>query len=307
MDKLLITGASGLLGSNLVYTAAQSYKVTAVTHLHRLYHPGVEIIRADLTQPGSALEIIRTSRPDVIVHAAAEANVDRCEQDEDWANLHNQEMAREVANAAQMTNAYLIHISTDAVFDGSKDRLSESDNVSPINVYGRSKAAGEITVRDICPDAAIVRTNFYGWNMLDKLSLAEWFLENLEQGRACPGFEDVLITPVLVNDLVSSLLLLIEYHLSGIFHIGGADCVSKYQFGRTLADVGGYEIDLILPGSVGEAGLRAPRPLKLCLDSSKICRAMDFQPPSFIAGMQRFLDLRKQGYVDSLKTMMLGE
>jgi dTDP-4-dehydrorhamnose reductase len=303
MEKLLITGASGLLGSNLVFAVADYYAVTAITNQHHLRHHSVDVLATDLTKTGVALEIMRAVQPEVVVHAAAEANVDRCEQDEQWAYLHNRDMAYEVAAAARSTGAYLIHISTDAVFDGRRDHHVESDNLTPVNIYSRSKAAGETVVQEAHPEAAIVRTNFYGWNMLDKFSLAEWFLDHLEQGQACCGFDDVWITPLLVNDLVSYLLRMMEMKHSGIYHLGGADCVSKYQFGRLLATVGGFNPDLIRPGSVNEAGLKAPRPLKLCLDSSKICRALGIETPSFIAGIKRFLALRTEGYVDSLKAM----
>ncbi len=77
----------------------------------------------------------------------------------------------------------------------------EGDPVHPINAYARSKAAGEELVQAAFPEAAVLRVNIFGWNAQPKFSLAEWFLDHLEQGKACRGFTDVTVTPTLVNAL----------------------------------------------------------------------------------------------------------
>jgi len=304
--RLLITGASGLLGSNLVCAAAGTYAVTAVVHEHLMQHPAIRVISTDLTHPGAADELLRSVRPQAVIHAAAEANVDGCEADEERAFRINCDMAEAVARAAKAQDAYFVHISTDAVFDGSQDRYVETDPPAPVNAYGRSKAAGEQAVQRAYPQAAVIRTNFYGWNMLEKLSLSEWFLDRLKQGGPLNGFKDVFFSPLLVNDLALALLRLVERPLQGLYHLGGSECVSKYSFGRLLAQAAGFDPGVIRPVRANESGLAAKRPLKLCLDSDRMYQALGLTGRSIAASIQHFLELGADGYADSLKAMRVG-
>ncbi len=230
-------------------------------------------------------------------------NVDRCEQDEAGAYLLNREMARWVARASTEQGAQLVHISTDAVFDGRRGGYREEQRPHPINVYGRSKLAGEQAVKHAHPRAIICRTNIFGWNALSKLSLAEWFLDSLESERRTPGFSDVWVTPLLVNDLAGILVQMLEADLKGTYQVVGADCVSKYEFGVRLARVFHLATELIEPVSVDEAQLRAPRPKRLCLDGRKAARALDLSLPRLNDGLKRFRALRDDGYRARLKSL----
>lgn len=269
MSRLLVTGASGLLGANLVLTAAGTHEVVALCYRYPIRMDGVKTVMADLTQPGAALRIFREAVPEWVVHCAAATDVDACEEDPEWADRLNRGMAGDVAAAARDIGAKLVHISTDAVFDGETGNYTEGDVPQPINVYGRTKLAGENAVLDAHPNAVVIRTNIFGWNVQPKQSLAEWFLAHLEAGQPCDGFHDVWVTPILVNDLAEILLRMLAAGSQGLYHVAGADCVSKHQFGTMLAEVFGLDGSLIRPISVDEAGLRARRPKRLCLASTR--------------------------------------
>ncbi len=307
MAKVLITGASGLLGANLVLDAAQGHQVVAVYHRHPIDLAGVEALRADLSRPGVAQRLISAADPDWVVHCAAATNVDACERDPETAFRLNRDMAAYVAEAAWDARARLIHVSTDAVFDGERGGYVEEDDANPATVYGRSKLAGEQAVLQAHPEAAVVRTNIFGWNAQPKRGLAEWFLANLEAGQSCTGFTDVRISPILVNDLGDLMFEMLRRGVGGVFHAGGGECLSKYEMGVRLAKAFGLNPELIRPGSVAQADLVAPRGRRLCLDSGKLAVILGVELPAFEDGLRRFRLQREEGYRERLRALTRRE
>lgn len=303
MARILLTGASGLLGANLVLEASRRHEVVAVCYQHRIWREGVDVIQADLSHPGVAAEVIASRRPQWVVHCAAATDVDACEASPGMACRLNRDMAREVAEAARSVRARLVHISTDAVFDGKRGGYRESDAARPINAYGKSKLEGERAVAAAHPEALIVRTNFFGWNAQAKRSLAEWFLDRLERGEACPGFVDVWVSPILVSDVGELLLKMMTAGLRGVYHVAGGQCLSKYDFGRMVARVFGLDPDLVRPARVAEAGLGAPRPARLCLDGSKVERELAIRLPGVVEGIERMKRELERGIRSELKLM----
>jgi dTDP-4-dehydrorhamnose reductase len=305
MTRVLVTGASGLLGANLVLGLMEKHAVTAVTHTTRLAHPTLEARQADLSAPGEARRLFRGVRPEAVIHSAAAADVDACERDPASAFRLNADMAGEVAQAAAEAGARLVHISSDAVFDGRAGPYREVDSPSPVNVYAESKLAGEAAVQRAHPEALVLRTNFFGWNALPKLNLAEFFLEKLRAGEEAPGFTDVFFSPLLVNDLVGLILGLLASDATGVLHAGGRECLSKYDFGRRLARQFGYEETRIRPTTLAMAGKRAPRALRVCLDSSRLASRHGVVLPGVDEGLARLRALEVEGYAHDLRSLIL--
>ncbi|MBE0699595.1 MAG: SDR family oxidoreductase, partial [Anaerolineaceae bacterium] len=209
MKRLLVTGVSGLLGSNLARLAAGRFQITGVlTGEHAIVSPGQAsfiTIMADLTCPGQVERIIDQTQPEVIIHCAAMTNVDRCEAYPEQAERINTNLPALIAKIAARNGVPLLHISTDAVFDGELGSYCEEDQPKPVNVYARTKFEGEQCVAEAYPEALIARVNFYGWSWQGHRSLAEWFYNNLSAGKTIPGFTDLIFCPLLVNDLIDIL------------------------------------------------------------------------------------------------------
>lgn len=303
MARLLITGASGLLGANLVLATTEEYEVIALYYRHAIELAGVQSISADLSQPGTAKELFDRYKPDWVIHCAADTSIDELESNPKRAFRMNQDMAVNVAKAAKENGAKLVHISTDAVFDGRDGPYREGDPTEPVNVYGKSKLAGEHAVQALCPEALIIRTNIFGWNALPKSSLAEWFLNNLMQGIPCKGFDDVYFNPLLVNHLWVIINSLIKSDLRGVFHVGSDQCISKFEFGVRLAESFDLNKELISAIEIETGSLRAPRPKNTCLDCSKIRKVVNVELLDIESNISFFHELEQSGYVEEIRKM----
>lgn len=304
--RLLITGASGLLGSNLVLASLDAgHHVFATSHTRPIQFPEVNWRAADLTSLEKTLSMVADVAPDGIVHCAAATNVDRCETNPAWAFTHNRDMARNVAEAARVSGASHIHISTDAVFDGSRGPHAETDEAHPINVYGQSKLEGENEVLETNPKAAIVRTNIYGWGPPGRSSLAEWFVESMRSGKSRPGFTDIRINPILVNQLSELLLRALGSGLSGTYHIAGGEAITKYDLGVKIAQVFELSTDLIEPTESEQAGLQAVRPKDLSLKVEEIEKDLGTPMPGLEFGVATFRRLEQEGYRERLRDLVM--
>ena len=300
--RLLITGASGLLGINLAMEAMRGHDVVGVDR-GKLRSAPFPVLRADLTQRGAMDALIDLVGPDWLINCAALANLERCEQDPMQARALNTDLPGELASACASRNIRYLHISTDAVFDGTKEGFyTEADASSPPGVYSQTKLDGECAVQEINPQATIARVNFYGWSLGGRRSLGEFFVNNLGEGKNVNGFTDVIFCPMLVNDTARLLLEMLEKGLSGIYHVVGAQAMSKYQFGVEVARRFGLRETLISPRSVEESGLTARRSHNLWLSTHKLSTDLGHEIPRFSTGLAEFYTQFQQGYPQKIRS-----
>ncbi len=288
MTRLLVTGASGLLGSNIVREASQVYDVTGVVYRNPLELEGVDIRKADLSDPDNAYALIQEAKPDWIIHCAADTSIDELESAPERAMRGNVEMTRNLAHACAKAGAQFLYVSTDSVFAGDDGPYSESDIPDPRNVYAQSKLDGEAVAIEELPEALIVRTNLFGRSATQKRSLAEWFLSNLKEGVPGPGCIDVYFSPVYAPKLAEIFFQMLNKGMNGLYHVPGADCVSKYEFGVRLARTFRFETDLIQRAESGERDWQAQRPKRTCLDGSKLVGELYLELPALNDGLELF-------------------
>ncbi len=300
MTRYLITGASGLLGLNLALKLAETHTVTGVIHQPELEGTPFEVLVTDLSLPGEAEWVLEHSLPEVIIHCAAMAIVDECEKDPARAMSVNADLPGRLARMAAEMSAKFVHISTDAVFDGVRGDYSEEDAPNPLSTYARTKLAGEIAVMAENPDALVARVNFYGWSLRGNRSLAEFFYNNLSEGKPVNGFTDVIFCPLLVNDLADLLLRMAEKNLSGLYHTVSQENISKYDFGVQLARQFGFDPELVKPVKVSEGGLLAARSPNLNLNTTKLAQELGAALPGIQPGLKKFHELFECHYPDML-------
>lgn len=305
--RVLITGASGLLGVNLALEAAKAHNVYGFVNQQHLKTNAFSVIQGDLLAPGAVENLLDTTQPDWVIHCAALANVDACEADPEQAKKVNTELPKKLAQHVARSGARLLHVSTDAVFDGITGSYFESDAPNPLGVYARTKLAAEYLVAEANPNAIIARVNLFGWSISGKRSLAEFFYNNLHAGITVNGFTDVYFCPLLANTLAQIMLKMLEAGFSGLYHVVSSDCTSKYDFGIQLARRFNLDESLISPTSVQSANLSASRSLNLTLNSSKLAQALNITLPEISAGVDHFYTLHQQGYPDNLRQMSAHE
>jgi dTDP-4-dehydrorhamnose reductase len=304
---ILVTGASGLLGANLVSVAQeQGREVVGLYHRHAFHVDGVKLLAVDLSDAAETDRIFRELRPSSVVHCAAATEVDWCEEHPDEAHEVNVVVSGTIAGIALRNEARLLYISTDSVFDGTRGHYAETDTPAPLNVYARTKFLGEREVLRQNPGASIARINLYGWNAQNKNSLAEWVLKELTLGKPVPGFSDVFFCPVLANDLAEVLLASLDQNLAGLYHIVGSEPISKYEFARRVASTFGFDPGQVIPTQMADAKLKARRPRDTSLNTAKICAALGRPMPDVEAGLRRFAQLRGSGYADRIKSQSTG-
>ncbi len=301
--RILVTGASGLLGLNFALQYNGLHEIIGLFNDNLLAHAPFEVCQVDLTQIGVAEKVVLQYRPDCIIHCAALANVDACESEPELAQRINAEVPGELAAAARKAGIKLVHISTDAVFDGLHGDYSERSLANPINIYARTKLAGERAVLDANPDAIVARVNFYGWSLSGTRSLAEFFFNNLQAGKRVNGFTDVWFCPLQVSLLGETLMKMVEKNLSGLFHTVNRECLSKYDFGCRIARQFGLDERLVTPVSWLDGRLVAPRSPNLRLKVDKLEKALGELLPDQAAGLNRFYAQCQDGFAEKIRKM----
>jgi dTDP-4-dehydrorhamnose reductase len=256
--KLLITGGTGYLGSEVVRQASErDWDVVATCLAQR---PSDRFVVLDIRDRPAVDRVFAEARPDVVIHTAY-----RQSGPDLWSTTA--EGAGVVARAAKRVGAHLIHMSSDALFDGEREgAYTEQDAPRPITPYGEAKAAAERLVAELYSDALIVRTSLiYGGATP---GVHEQLILDAVNGRVdLAFFRDELRCPVVVTDLASALLELAPGALAGTLHLAGADVVSRYEFACLVASAHGCSTERLRAGLSAESGVRRPR--NCALDCSR--------------------------------------
>lgn len=304
MATWLITGVTGLLGSNAALELARRHRIvgSARTMPHDV---SIGFASADLSKPASRAGLVEKASAQIVLHAAAISSINECEQDPELAHEVNVLASADLAAQARAFGARFVYVSTDAVFDGARGGYLEADEPSPISEYGRSKVAAERAVLAANPDALIARVNFYGWSPDGQRSLAEFFFHRLSRGETVPGFDDVAVSTTYVGHLVEMLEQLIDLGASGIVNVVSSEPTSKYEFGRRLALSFGFDQKLVLAAkSTDHLAIR--RGSRLNLSTKRLTALLGTTPPSQQDGMDRLVADRRGRRAQAVASFRTG-
>ena len=278
MKTVLITGANGLLGQKLCRHFFSSHK-TVVTDLHpesRVPLPNLSYESLDLTD-ARALEFqVRFYEPALIINAASCTDVDGCEIHQSEAWEVNVGAVKNLVKVCQERKIKLVHFSTDYIFDGESGPYSEDDPPNPVNFYGRTKLESEGVIRQSNIESLIVRSNvLYGFGEKVNKNFLLWLLEKLSAGEKIKIVADQFNNPTLADNLAESILEMVERDLAGVFHIGGAEYLSRYDFAVKVAEKFGIENADISPIKTEMLKQKAKRPLRGGLKTEKARSALE--------------------------------
>ncbi|HUV30377.1 MAG TPA: dTDP-4-dehydrorhamnose reductase [Acidobacteriota bacterium] len=265
--KLLVTGSKGQLGRDLVRLLSPAGEVI-----------GVDLGDVDVCDRGGIISLVESVRPDVVLHAAACTDVDACETNRDLAFAVNQEGTRNVALACRETGAELVYYSTDYVFDGEKGSpYTEDDTPNPLNVYGRSKLAGEEAVRETLDRFAILRVAWmygrYGKNFVKTmLELGGRQRTTAERGgepEPLRVVDDQMGNPTWTEEVVRQTREVVRHRLTGIFHATAEGEVSWYQLAVDVFSLLRQPVQVI-PSTTAEYPRPAVRPKRSSLENARL-------------------------------------
>lgn len=248
MKKILVFGGSGLVGSKFIELYSQNFEINA---------PDISVL--DILNKGQVLQAVEQFNPDSIINFAAFTNVEAAEDQKGDKNKIcfqiNAMGAKNVADAALQFNKHLIHISTEYVFDGTKELspYTEEDQPNPINWYGQTKYFGEqFVLGSGCPLALVrICMPFSPFYELKK-DIARFFLDQLQNGNKIRAIADQRITPTLVTDIATVLKVIIETGSIGLYHVSSTDSVTPLEFVKTIAETFKLDHSLIRPISFDE-------------------------------------------------------
>lgn len=265
--RVLVTGAHGLLGRSLVQEGAD---LELITCGRREEPVGPAYHRIDLADGAAVESLIAATAPGWVIHTAAWTDVDGCEADPDRARRVNLELVRILGAACSTMGTRLVQLSTDYVFDGRGGPYSEADEPNPLSHYGRIKLESERVVLGSVPEGLVVRTLWlYGHVPGVRRNLVTWPLHALARGAPLRIADDQWGNPTSAPDLARAILDLCKRDCRGLYHVGGADFMTRLELVEELASAFGFDTGGIVPTPTAEIGQLAGRPLRSGLKTGK--------------------------------------
>jgi dTDP-4-dehydrorhamnose reductase len=276
--RVLILGASGLLGSRLYIDFSNKYNTQGTSNTKLPFDKS--IFNLDVTAPNLSQKIIDFN-PNVVVNCIAFTDVDKCEAEKEYAWFLNAELPRILSTATKAIGAKFIHISTDHFEQMLNNEGQKID--TPVNFYGESKLAGEKYIQSINPEAIIVRTNFFGINFLkdSKKTFFDTLINSLSNNLKIKGFSNIYFTPISILELCKSLGVLMTCDLKGIVNICGNKRISKFQFCLEAAKVINCDSDLIIDTKFVPNSVFKKRPFDMSMDNSVYVKETGHQIPNY--------------------------
>jgi len=263
LRRALITGAGGLLGRHMLgQLRGSGWQTVALAHAD-----------LDITRQSDVRRAIEQTAPSVVINCAVTGDVDACEREQAWAYAVNEEGPRLLAAACRDFSSMIVHASTDYVFDGTKAGFyTQEDEPRPLNVYGKSKLAGELAVRAENPNHFIIRTSWIfgagGRNFGSRV------VEYALTGQPLKGVTDHTTVTTYAPDLAARIEEIINLGVAGLYHVTSTGATSWYDFARVALDLAGLGHIEIKPIKRADLNQAAPRPRNTamrCLLSERLC------------------------------------
>ena len=277
---LLIAGGSGLLGRSWTRAVKGNFNIFSLIHERSIEDEGVSFFKVNCQSTDSISTAIDHSGAKLLINCIAMTNIEACQAKPADAYFANVKVPENLAIACAEKNIKLVHISTDHIFSGKNQKSTEDDFPHPLNVYAASKLEAEEIVTRICPSALIVRTNFFGWGFPYRQSFSDSILRALNSGNTIQLFSDVFFTPILMQTLIKVVHELIDLNASGVFHVVGDERISKFEFGRLLAETFQLDNEYIKQDLLSRRTDLVPRPLDLSLSNDKMKSFIGYKMPS---------------------------
>ncbi len=294
--RVLVTGSSGMLGIDLISLLSQTYDVvgTDVVESKNPACRGKDFIKCDITRKKAAIDTVKKSKADVVLHTAAWTDVDGCELDKESAMNVNFEGTHNIALGCKESKAIMFYIGSDFVFDGNKNSpYKEDDSTNPLNVYGLSKLKGEEAIRKELDRYFIVRTSWlfgkHGENFVDIV------LDKADRKKELKVVMDQFGSPTFTKDFSRALEKMVSLGLKnkglgGVYHFCNAGSCSWYRYAEQILKIAGKIETRLLPLTSAELDRPAVRPTMSILNTDKYSQVCKEEPRAWQAALRDYIN-----------------
>lgn len=281
---LLVVGAGGLLGSNVVNVALEREYETVGTYHSTPPNCNIPLEQLDLEDTDLVGELLQAYDPDAVLNCAAMTDVDGCEDAPGKAEAVNSEAPGTLAAECADRDIDLVHVSTDYVFDGQGETpYDEQATPAPLQEYGRSKLGGERRVAAAHDGALITRLSFV-WGIHrssgELTGFPAWVRSRLAESEPTPLFTDQHVSPSRAGATAETILDLLEGSNQGLFNVAARSCVTPYEYGSKLCARLDADETLLEEGRLSDVDRPAARPSYTCLDVAKVENALGRRQPT---------------------------
>lgn len=260
LNKQIIILGIGFLGGYVLNTL----KINRISSEGTNYQNISNSIKLNAVNIEEVEKYLISVKPETVINCVGIGDINFLEKNPSIAYKINSDSAKNIAKICNKLGIYMIHISTDSVFDGQTGMYKENDKVNPLNIYTKSKALAENYVQDNAKNSVIVRTNFYGFDKKNKWFF-NWIINSLSSGKKITGFTDLIFNPLEISNLSNLLIELTTIKHEGILHLSSNDFLSKYDFIMKVASVFNFDKNLIIKGN---SSFTVKRPKNTTLDNS---------------------------------------
>lgn len=285
--RILVVGSNGMLGQRTIsfFLKQTNFEIIGCSVEEEPVTNNYEYYCCDLTKRENVKKIIYDFYPDFIVNAAAFTNVDLSEIERETAWKVNVKGVEYLAEAARVLDSHLIHISSDYIFDGTNGPYAENAKPNPLGYYGRTKLASENALRISGSVNTILRTNVLFGIADSRPDFVRWVINSLKGDKQIRIVTDQYNNPTFIDDLVQAISKVVEFKKDGIYHIGGRDFLSRFEFAEKIADFFDLDKNLICPIETEELNQRARRPLRSGLITLRAETELGYKPHTIIESL----------------------
>jgi len=291
--RILVTGASGVVGMRVADRLHEDgYDIFGSSHRYVRDDVDYPYKMANLGDARSTFDLIHEFNPDVVIHTAANSNIDICELYQEQAWVTNVIAVKNLIGLSLLFGYRLIFFSSEQVYgehpEGKEGMFNEESELVPDNFYGKSKIFSEEDIIQHLNDYVILRLALvYGWGNSMHFTWCDGLLEDLEDNIPSKLYSDQLRSMIFADDIPGIICSIIDDpEIKGIFNLGGSESIMRDEFGKRFARNWNFDEELIASVSMDNAPLSSPRPKNCALDLLKIKTALDFEPSSLEEGLK---------------------
>lgn len=298
--KVLVTGGAGLLASSAWLEMQDRWDLTLVVRSMEKAPSGIKTLACALEEEAKVRSILKSNRPDLVIHAAGMTSVEECEKNKYQAHTLNVLVSRIMARETKRQGIRLIHISTDH-FASETKQSDEQEIGFPQNTYALTKLQGEYEVLSAHDSAIIARTNFFSWGLPHRKTFFDNIVNNLREGHSVTVFSDVIFNPLSGAQLLDYLDQLDTAGVKGVFNVVGDEVLSKHNFGLKVAEAFKLDKKFLQTGKLSDAKTLVKRPFNLGLSNSKMKKALSIQATPSMSDMLSNLAQLENNHKDRIQ------